>query len=188
MALPLVTVTMALAAHAHADACVQLRAGTPVYGHRGDTEPVGTTRGVVRAFVVEKGDWYRLRVVAVSDSRPDGLRTTQTEVAVVVPRRAVAPSACPPDANANELGLISEHLGLRWKDGAQAGWTHATSATDAASASSDRVTIDGAPFVCFDEPVVQDLAVHVCGSCAILREAAGHVVHFSDPPKPPCSD
>jgi hypothetical protein len=180
MALPIVVLALATQ-------CVRLRDATPVYAHAGDAAPVGATRGALRAFVVERGDWYKLRVPQLSDNRPDGLRTTATEVMFMVPRRAVAPAACPPDANLGEIGLISEHLGLRWKDGGQAGWAHATATVEAAAASSDRVTIDGAPYVCFDEPVGPSLTVHVCGSCAVLREASGHVISFGER-KEPCAD
>ncbi len=145
---------------------MRIAAHTAVYAN--PDEKVGVTDGAVVGFVGGGGELVALRVEELDDR--GGYSTTRTEVTVAAPRKALRRVPCPARATAAELGLISEHLELRWRDGTRAGWTHTSSAVEAAAASSERVEIEGQSHVCFDYRVGPHLTVRVCGSCARLRE------------------
>jgi hypothetical protein len=59
------------------------------------------------------------------------------------------------------------------------------SATTAAVFSS-RQRMGGERNVCFDDPIVTGLTVHVCGSCAALARASQNSLGLGAPARKPC--
>jgi hypothetical protein len=168
--------------------CLRLPAGTPVYSKPDAGARAGVAVAATVGSVGEKdGAFVKLDVAARTTER--GMTSQQAHVGVFVEARGLKPGKCLPEVNLAMIELKSELLGLRWKDGSEAGGMRTSSAVKAASRSKDYVTLDGERYVCFDQEIA-GVEAHVCGACAVLQEMAGHMIGgiLDDTPAKPCAD